>query len=126
VHDPPARALSRTDVYGLDLYSELRRVLTNDGTLFHYIGNPDSKESGRLYRGIAARLQEAGFVDVKKAVRVFGLVAKASGRGSSSGGGAGKGSSSGGSGSGSGSGRPRLLRRKRSGDVDPGETEDDL
>ena len=38
IHDPPARALSRTDVYGLEFYSQLRRVLTNDGSLFHYIG----------------------------------------------------------------------------------------
>jgi predicted methyltransferase len=38
IHDPPARALSRTDIYGLEFYSQLRRVLTNDGSLFHYIG----------------------------------------------------------------------------------------
>lgn len=38
IHDPPARALSRTDIYGLEFYSQLRRVLTNDGTIFHYIG----------------------------------------------------------------------------------------
>lgn len=83
----------------------MRRVLTNDGSLFHYIGaactifyavplrrisqrlpyflhlylsgNPDSKESGRLYRGIATRLQEAGFSDVKKVSKAFGLVASA-------------------------------------------------
>jgi len=66
-------------VYGLQFYSELRRVLTKDGTLFHYIGNPESKESGRLYQGITQRLQEAGFVNVKKAVKAFGLVAQAGG-----------------------------------------------
>lgn len=78
-HDPPARALTRTDVYGLQFYSELRRVLTKDGMLFHYIGNPDSKESGRLYRGITQRLQEAGFGNVQKAAKAFGLVASSSG-----------------------------------------------
>jgi predicted methyltransferase len=78
-HDPPARALTRTDVYGLQFYSELRRVLTKDGMLFHYIGNPDSKESGRLYAGITKRLLEAGFSNVQKAPRAFGLVASGGG-----------------------------------------------
>ena len=50
--------------------------------LFHYIGSPDSKESGRLYKGIMNRLQEAGFVNIKKASKAYGLVAS---RGSSSG-----------------------------------------
>jgi hypothetical protein len=45
--------------------------------LFHYIGNPESKESGRLYGGIAQRLKDAGFGKVKKASRAFGLVAEA-------------------------------------------------
>ena len=74
--------MTRTDVYGLQFYSELRRVLTKDGMLFHYIGSPDSKESGRLYKGIMNRLQEAGFVNIKKASQAYGLVAS---RGSGSG-----------------------------------------
>jgi hypothetical protein len=41
-------------------------------------GNPDSKESGRLYRGIADRLQKAGFSNVRKVSKAFGLVASAS------------------------------------------------
>jgi predicted methyltransferase len=77
IHDPPARALTRTDVYGQQFYSELRRILTNDGTLFHYIGNPDSKESGRLYGGIEKRLLEAGFKNVKKVEKAYGLIATA-------------------------------------------------
>ena len=40
-------------------------------------GNPNSKESGRLYSGITARLMEAGFANVKKVERAFGLVATA-------------------------------------------------
>jgi predicted methyltransferase len=78
VHDPPARALCRTDLYGLQFYKQLRRVLRPGGQLFHYIGSPDSKESGRLYSGITVRLKEAGFTNVKKAPRAFGLTATAS------------------------------------------------
>ena len=43
-----------------------------------YTGNPDSKESGRLYRGIADRLQKAGFSNVRKVSKAFGVVASAS------------------------------------------------
>jgi len=75
VHDPPARALTRTNIYGSTFYEDCRRVLTSNGQLFHYIGNPDSKESGRLYAGITKRLLEAGFGNVRKAPRAFGLVA---------------------------------------------------
>ena len=39
IHDPPARALCRTDLYSTDFYAQLRRVLTSSGTLYHYIGN---------------------------------------------------------------------------------------
>ena len=38
IHDPPARALCRTDLYSTEFYMQLRRVLTSSGTLYHYIG----------------------------------------------------------------------------------------
>ena len=50
-------------------------MLRHGGQLFHYIGSPDSKESGRLYGGITSRLKEAGFTRVKRAPKAFGLVA---------------------------------------------------
>lgn len=77
VHDPPARNLCRTDLYSLEFYKDLRRVLTGSGVLYHYIGNPDSKESGKLYSGIITRLQQAGFKNIKKSVKAFGLTAVA-------------------------------------------------
>lgn len=44
IHDPPARALCKTtDMYGAAFYKDLARVLKPGGTLFHYIGNPESK-----------------------------------------------------------------------------------
>lgn len=79
IHDPPARALCKTDLYGRVFYQDLHRILKQgSGQLFHYIGNPTSKESGRLYKGIISRLQETGFVDVKIVDEAFGLVATAS------------------------------------------------
>ena len=77
IHDPPALALCKdTDLYGVDFYRDLRRVLRRGGRLFHYIGNPDSKESGRLYRGIGGRLKDAGFTRVKVDKDAFGIVAE--------------------------------------------------
>lgn len=76
IHDPPARAICGTDLYGLSFYADAYKVLRKPGgCLFHYIGNPASKESGRLYKGIIARLREAGFRDVSMAPEAFGLVA---------------------------------------------------
>lgn len=76
IHDPPARALCKSDLYGLQFYSELRRVLRPGGIIYHYIGNPNSQESGRLYRGIKNRMEEAGFINVVKVERAFGVIAK--------------------------------------------------
>ena len=79
-HDPPARALTRTDVFSLSFYKQLRRVLKPQGTLFHYIGDVKSKESGRLYKGVIDRLHDAGFANVKRYDAAFGLVASGSTR----------------------------------------------
>lgn len=76
IHDPPARALCKSDLYGLQFYSELQRVLKPGGLIYHYIGNPSSQESGRLYRGIKNRMEEAGFINVAKVERAFGVIAK--------------------------------------------------
>jgi predicted methyltransferase len=76
IHDPPARALCRKDLYGLQFYKELFRVLTSSGSVLHYIGNPSSKESGRLYSGVIARMKEAGFRSVTSEASAFGVVAR--------------------------------------------------
>ena len=45
----------------------------------HYCskGNPESRESGRLYSGVMTRLAAAGFTGIKKAPRAFGVTANA-------------------------------------------------
>ena len=75
VHDPPARALCRTDLYSLDFYQSLYRILKKKGKAFHYIGNPVSKESGRLFSGVKKRLIEAGFSSCSNADEAFGVLA---------------------------------------------------
>ncbi|CBN75104.1 predicted methyltransferase [Ectocarpus siliculosus] len=77
IHDPPARALCKTtDMYGAAFYKDLARVLKPGGTLFHYIGNPESNEGGRLFRGVIDRLIGAGFHDCKTDKKAFGVVAR--------------------------------------------------
>ena len=81
-HDPfpPARvsvAHARTHARGGGGGVQLRRVLQTGGTLYHYIGNPDSTEGGRLFSGVCARLADAGFNSVSVVKGAFGVTAKA-------------------------------------------------
>lgn len=75
VHDPPVNAIAG-DLYSLTFYRELHRVLRPAGCLFHYIGDPESKASGQLFKGVTSRLREAGFDSVKLAPRAYGLSAR--------------------------------------------------
>lgn len=77
VHDPPTQSMSG-ELYSLALYTELARVLRPNGALFHYIGDPASKASGRLFKGVAERLREAGFATTV-APQAFGIVGVAGG-----------------------------------------------
>lgn len=76
IHDPPARALCNTDLYSQPFYDQLFRVLRPGGTIFHYIGNPTSKESGTLFKGVLSRLKAAGFHIPVDYIRAFGVRAE--------------------------------------------------
>jgi len=75
VHDPPANAMSG-ELYSLEVYRALRRLLRPGGVLFHYVGDPASKASGRLFKGVLQRLREAGF-DAKTTPAAYGITAVA-------------------------------------------------
>ena len=74
VHDPPTFALAG-DLYSGAFYRELYRVLKRGGRLFHYVGDPESKTSGGVTRGVIRRLQEAGFSRVVRHAEAYGVVA---------------------------------------------------
>ena len=74
LHDPPVLELAG-DLYGGVFYAQLRRVLTKRGRLFHYIGNLESPSGMRVTPGVIRRLEEAGFVDVKRRPEAFGVSA---------------------------------------------------
>jgi uncharacterized protein len=74
IHDPPMFSLAG-DLYSLTLYQQAYRVLKQNGRIFHYIGDPESKSGARVTAGVLRRLQDAGFKRVIRAPRAFGVVA---------------------------------------------------
>lgn len=74
IHDPPMFSLAG-HLYGEDFYSELYRVLTGKGRLFHYIGDLQSRSGAGVARGVRQRLVAAGFKRVVDRPRAFGVVA---------------------------------------------------
>jgi len=72
IHDPPQFSLAG-ELYSLEFYRQLHRVLVPGGKLFHYIGDPESKMSGNVTRGVLRRLEEAGFRGVKRRPEAFGV-----------------------------------------------------
>lgn len=76
VHDPPAINIAG-ELYSARFYGALRRVLTRNGRLFHYIGDANSASGSRTTRGVVKRLREAGFSRVTVLEDSFGVLANA-------------------------------------------------
>ena len=76
IHDPPRLSLA-VQLYSLEFYRQLFRVLKKEGKLYHYTGAPGSKNRKiNLAKNVGERLRDAGFKDIKKAH--YGLNAKKS------------------------------------------------
>lgn len=74
IHDPPQFSLAG-ELYSLDFYRTLHRVLRARGRVFHYVGDPESKMSGNVTRGVLRRLEEAGFRSIRRRPEAFGVTA---------------------------------------------------
>ncbi len=71
LHDPPRFGIAG-QLYSLDFYEQLARVLKPGAPMFHYTGNPNAKTSGRDVPGeVIKRLGKAGFRAERKLDGVF-------------------------------------------------------
>ncbi len=60
IHDPPRYELAG-ELYSLEFYKDLYRVLGRGGKLFHYVGRPGWKRGVNIVKGVKNRLLMAGF-----------------------------------------------------------------
>lgn len=60
IHDPPRFSLAG-ELYGLEFYRELSRVLRRGGRVVHYVGRPGHLSGKRVHVGVMRRMREAGF-----------------------------------------------------------------
>lgn len=75
IHDPPTFKLAG-QLYSLEFYKELYRVLKPNGKLFHYTGEPGKKFKGRDIQGeVLGRLHKAGFKTGYRTKKAAGVVA---------------------------------------------------
>lgn len=75
IHDPPRFALAG-ELYSLDFYRKLRRVLKRGALLFHYTGWPGKHRGINIQAGVANRLRISGF-EVLRAIKGYGVLARA-------------------------------------------------
>jgi predicted methyltransferase len=74
VHDPP-RLTHAGELYSLEFYHRIARVLRIGGSLFHYTGEPGLKYRRRdVRRGVMDRLRAAGFSDLRYIPDALGVV----------------------------------------------------
>jgi len=75
IHDPPRFSLAG-ELYSLEFYRRLRKVLKRGARLFHYTGWPGKHRGLNIQAGVARRLRAAGF-RVVKVLKGYGLLAEA-------------------------------------------------
>ncbi|WP_440059010.1 class I SAM-dependent methyltransferase [Thermogladius sp. 4427co] len=75
IHDPPRFTRSTGDLYSMEFYRELNRVLKPGGILFHYTGRPRVHGPPDILKGIKNRLEKAGFSRVVYSYRALGYTA---------------------------------------------------
>jgi uncharacterized protein len=75
IHDPPRVGLSG-ELYSLEFYKDLYRVLAPGGKMYHYTGAPRKHSGGvDIGGGVMERLKQAGFRHVKRKAYMLGVLA---------------------------------------------------
>ncbi|MFH0862324.1 MAG: hypothetical protein V1875_04760 [Candidatus Altiarchaeota archaeon] len=75
IHDPPSMNIAG-ELYSLEFYSQLHRVMRGGGRLFHYVGAPRTKYRGlNPVVGVMRRLRDAGFSRIARKADALGVTA---------------------------------------------------
>ncbi len=74
IHDPPRFSIAG-ELYSVDFYSELYRVLRKGGKIFHYTGMPYKHSNVSVLKGIKRRLELVGFRVIKWVEDAQGFIA---------------------------------------------------
>lgn len=75
MHDPPT-ILIAGELYSLEFYKQVFRVLRTSGLFFHYIGNVGKNKGRRFDLEIIKRLNEAGFKNCKFNEKLQSIICK--------------------------------------------------
>ncbi|MEM2137206.1 MAG: MnmC family methyltransferase, partial [Candidatus Methanomethylicia archaeon] len=73
IHDPPRFSLAG-ELYGINFYKDIYRILRREGILYHYTGQPGIKRRKNIVKGVSKRLIDAGF-NVKIRKDLLGILA---------------------------------------------------
>ncbi|MEM2027440.1 MAG: MnmC family methyltransferase [Candidatus Bathyarchaeia archaeon] len=73
IHDPP-RINIAPELYSLEFYRQLFRVLKGNGRILHYVGRPGVRQGKRYLKGIMERLRLAGFSRIRMVNYALSLV----------------------------------------------------
>jgi predicted methyltransferase len=73
VHDPPRISIAH-ELYSLEFYKQLYRVLKDNGRILHYVGRPGIRQGKNYIKGIINRLRIAGFKRIKMVDYALSLI----------------------------------------------------
>ena len=73
IHDPPRISIA-PELYSLEFYKQLFRVLKRNGKILHYVGRPGIRQGKRYLKGIIKRIRLAGFSRIKKDEHSLSLI----------------------------------------------------
>ena len=76
IHDPPRLTPRTGDLYSLELYKRLYKLLKPRGILFHYTGEPGRKRKLNIPGSVSSRLKKAGFQVVGYNKKAGGIIAR--------------------------------------------------
>ena len=65
IHDPPRISIA-PELYSLEFYRQLHRILRANGRILHYVGRPGIRQGKRYVKGIIRRLRSAGFSRIRR------------------------------------------------------------